>query len=54
MREKQELHVLSQKRVQNMPNTLSAIRKQKVDTKFEAFKKSEEEKRRIDEEERVY
>lgn len=54
MREKLELKDLSKQRVQNWPNTLHAIRKKKDESRFERFKKDEEERRRIDEEEALY
>jgi len=54
LREKQELYEKSKSRVQNWPNTIHAIRKKKDETRFERFKKDEEERRRIDEEEAIY
>lgn len=54
LREKSELYELSKQRVKNWPNTLHAIRKKKDETRFERFKKDEEERRRVDEEEAIY
>ncbi|EAR95127.2 hypothetical protein TTHERM_00643530 (macronuclear) [Tetrahymena thermophila SB210] len=54
LKEKTELYELSKQRVKNWPNTIQAIRKKKDETRFEKFKKDEEERRRVDEEEARY
>ncbi|KAL4500280.1 hypothetical protein ABPG73_011388 [Tetrahymena malaccensis] len=54
LKEKTDLYELSKQRVKNWPNTIQAIRKKKDETRFEKFKKDEEERRRVDEEEARY
>ena len=44
----------SEARVKNWPNTIQALRRKKDDARFERFKKDEEERRKIDEEEAAY
>jgi lipase chaperone LimK len=54
MRDKQELHDLSTRRIEKWPNTLFAVKKTKESARFEKFRVEEEERRRIDEEEAKY
>jgi hypothetical protein len=54
LRDKQDNNEKSVARVKNWPNTIQALRRKKDDARFEKFKKEEEERRKIDQEEAEY
>lgn len=47
-REKQELHGKSMKRVENWPNTISALRKKKEEDRIRRLEEEEIERRKVD------